>query len=460
MKNKYQPEKIKKQVLKGQNKKNIFKKCRKNNIKIFKVLILCCISAIVLVSIIMVGCNLLVKNAEHSVYVYSDVENYIDSLDKKDYVIVPGAAVTNEQIGVIGKERISVASDIYKAGYAEKIIVSAGSEEETDIMVLYLEKSDIPCEDILVDNYGTNTYATIARAKEKYSDKSFYFCTQEMYSDRAAYLIDKKDIDVQIVCVDTMYYQNTKKAEIREIFANVKAVFEPIIRLKKTKVSVKQQDYKKANRNKNITISNGILDEEADMPDDCFVEDINKDDGYDVKKAVDYARKYAFDNNTKYPLFEMNCTNFISQCLLEGGIKPQGEAKISEKDRYKISKSKNEWYSISDVVDTTGRIHYSTASNFINTEKFIKYFTDKRGYRLSVYNNDYEGKLKCYNEIASGDILIFYEGDNKISHLGIVTGKGDMNAYYCSNTNSKRDYSVFTMNDEIYYKMGILHMSE
>lgn len=425
-----------------------------------KRIILCLLLVIALLSAVIGICNFIVIKTEHRQYIYVDKDTDINNLVEKDFIIVPGAAVAGGQIGAIGTERINAAAKIYKLGVANKIIVSAGSMEETKIMAQYLENKEIPLDDIIVDNYGTNTYATIARAKEKYNNKTFYFCTQEMYSDRASYLMKKLGIDGQVVCVDTMYYQNTKKAKAREIFANVKAIFEPVLRMKKPKHSTKQQDYDKPQTTKKNQTINGILDEEADIPEDCFVEDINKDDEYDVKKAVAYARKYAYENNNKYPLFEMNCTNFVSQCLLEGGISPQGQGEISENNRYKISKSKNEWYSISETVKSTGRIHYSTSSNFINTEKFIRYFTKKRGYRLSVYDNDYEGKLECYNDIASGDILIFYEGDNKISHLGIVTGKGDMNAYYCSNTNAKRDYGVFTMSDEIYSKMGILHMSE
>lgn len=44
---------------------------------------------------------------------------------------------------------------------------------------------------------------------------------------------------------------------------------------------------------------------------------------YDRQKAVEYAKKYAFNYNDKYfnyTNFGGDCTNFISQCLLNGNL--------------------------------------------------------------------------------------------------------------------------------------------
>lgn len=420
-----------------------------------------CIILILLVLVLAIAgiCYFIVHGEEHQNYVYGDVEDDIANLEKREVVIVPGATVSDEAIGSIGKDRLNMAIKLYEQGSVKKIVVSGESTQEAYLMADYLEVRDIPNNDIYVDILGTNTYATISRVKEKYGKKSSYFCTQEMYSDRAAYLIKRLGLKSQIICVDTMYYKVSKKAVAREILAATKAVFEPTIRRNNPNVSIKDEDYRQPEALEHKENKNVVFEEDLEIPMDCVVEDINSDDGYDVKKAVEYARKYAFVANEKYPLFEMNCTNFVSQCLLEGGILSEGEGDISNENQYEVSKTDSGWYSVSGRSNKTSRMHYSTNYNFINTERFIEYFTKTRGYELSVYKNDYDGKFECYNEIASGDVLIFYGKKDKIEHLGIVTGKGDMNAYYCSNNNARRDCGVFTVNDDIYPKMGILHMS-
>ena len=43
---------------------------------------------------------------------------------------------------------------------------------------------------------------------------------------------------------------------------------------------------------------------------------------YDPNKAISYARKYCKSYNTAYDYYEgIDATNFVSQCLLEGGQK-------------------------------------------------------------------------------------------------------------------------------------------
>ena len=106
-----------------------------------------------------------------------------------------------------------------------------------------------------------------------------------------------------------------------------------------------------------------------------------------------------------------------------------------------------------------GLRHYSTSNTFINTDAFVRYFTEERGYEFTIYDNTYEGNLQCYKELAAGDVLVLYNEDGTVAHLGLISGIGDMNAYYCANTMERRDFGVFTINEETYSKIGIIHMS-
>ena len=100
------------------------------------------------------------------------------------------------------------------------------------------------------------------------------------------------------------------------------------------------------------------------------------------------------------------------------------------------------------------------SETFVKTDAFFEYFTEELGYRFTNYENSYEGNLKCYEEMAAGDVLVLYNEDGTVAHLGLVSGIGEKNAYYCGNTAERRDFSVFTINEQTYSQMGILHMSQ
>ena len=381
----------------------------------------------------------------------------VKSLAKKDAAIVPGTSGYEGSITSKGKDRLQAAIGLYEAGLVRQIIVS-GDEKEIKPMTRYLMKKGIPSESLSSDPHGVDTYDTIARVKEKFGDLSYYFCTQELYSSRAGYLMDRLGVDGAVVSVDTMYYSNAGKNAVREFFAATKAVFEPIVLFGKAKTSIEKENFIKVE--KPVENSHFVYQDEVETPEDCMVVDENPGDDYDVQKAVDYARAYAFERNPAYGQFEANCTNFVSQCLVAGGIAMKGKPEISEKNRWNISGKKTEWYSGAEQCDKDGLTHYSMSETFVKTDAFFEYFTEELGYTFTNYENSYEGNLKCYEEMAVGDVLVLYNEDGTVAHLGLVSGIGEKNAYYCGNTAERRDFSVFTMNEQTYSQIGILHMSQ
>ena len=425
----------------------------KSGKKIRKVLLVVLISLafIILVPILCYG---IVNLSQKGKMVYIE---QMKSLAGKDVAIVPGTSGYEGSITAKAEDRLKAAIQLYEAGLVRQIIVS-GDEKEIKPMTQYLMKKGIPSESLSSDAKGVDTYDTIARAKEKFGDLSYYFCTQELYSSRAGYLMDRLDVDGTVVCVDTMYYSNAGKNEVREFFATTKAVFEPVVLLGNAKTSVEKEDF--VTVEKPLENPHFVYKEEVETPEDCKVVDENPEDDYDVEKAVAYARTYAFESNPAYGQFELNCTNFVSQCLVAGGITMKGEAKISQKKRWNISDEETEWYSGSERCYKDGLIHYSMSDTFVKTDAFFDYFTKKQGYTYTRYENNYKGNLKCYQEIAVGDVLVLYNDDGTVAHLGLVSGIGEKNVYYCGNTEERKDFSVFTISEEIYSKMGILHMSK
>lgn len=381
----------------------------------------------------------------------------IDTLVARDIAIVPGSGNIIDAPSAQCKDRLDAAILLYNKGLVKQVFVS-GDAEETYTMVLYLQKHGIPISDLVRDDYGLDTRHTIERAAEKYGNASIYFCTQELHANRSSYLMAQTELDGQILCVDTMFYNNATKSEIREYLAASKATLETIFSMWTDTITIEEKGFSDIPVYKEN--SSHVHSEDIPTPSDYKILDINPEDDYNVEKSVAYARKYALERNSEYPCYEQNCTNFVSQCLAAGGIVMQGAEEASSRSRLNVSKDENEWFCTSAKFDDDIKTHFNTSFTFINTDAFIQYFTEVRGYEFSKYKNDYDGKLECYNNMASGDVLILYDTEGGVAHIGLVSGMGDMNAYFCANTNNQLDYCVFNISGSVYPKFGVLHMSK
>ena len=378
-------------------------------------------------------------------------------LTKKDAAIVPGTAVQDGYLSAKALERLKAALYLYENNLAEQIIVS-GTTEEAELMARWLLMHKVPAQDIAADGKGYDTHETIMRIAAWQRGKTYWLCSQELYADRARFLMKAADMDGEVLCADTMYYNEAGKQMVREFFAATKAVGEVILYRGEPKQEVGPEDFVMQWKAPEED-SHAITAEEMRMPEDCVVKDIAPEDGYDAKAAIAYAMDYALAHNPEYPLFENNCTNFVSQCLVAGGIPMQSSGKVSESKKYNLSRGKKKWYSKYVISEKTGRRHYATTQNFINTDAFLVYFTQQLGYGYSTYENTYDGQTECLKDMASGDVLILYDEKGDVAHIGLITGIGQWNAYYCSNTSDRRNISVFGVGSE-YPEIGILHMSD
>ena len=416
--------------------------------------VIVCLLAGVLVCGVAVLCYGTVKIIGGNKHAYIELP---EKLTKKDAAIVPGTAVQDEYLSAKALERLKAALYLYENNLAEQIIVS-GTEEETELMACWLLMHEVPAKCIAADSKGYDTHETVMRIAAWQKGKTYWLCSQELYADRARFLMKAADMDGEVLCADTMYYNGAGKQSVREFFAATKAVGEVIFYRGEPKQEVEPEDFAMQWEVPEED-PHAITPEEMEMPEDCIVRDIAPEDGYDVETAIAYAMDHALSYNPEYPLFENNCTNFVSQCLVAGGIQMHGDSKISKKRKYSISRGNEKWYSKYMISEKTGRRHYATTQNFINTDAFLVYFTEQLGYGYSTYDNTYDGQSECLKDMASGDVLILYDAEGKVAHIGLITGIGQWNAYYCSNTNNRRNISVFGVGSE-YPEIGILHMSE
>lgn len=167
-------------------------------------------------------CNGLVRRAGRENLIYYE---YASTLEKRDYVLVPGSAVLDGQVSFVLEKRLSRAVDLYEDGLVEWVVVS-GSWQEAIAMEQYLSRRGVPGSVIWRDNYGLSTRDTLARAGQAYPGKTFYFPTQEHYARRAAFIMEASGLSGQCINADLILYQWTLKGELREYLASVKAVAE------------------------------------------------------------------------------------------------------------------------------------------------------------------------------------------------------------------------------------------
>lgn len=117
---------------------------------------------------------------------------------------------------------------------------------------------------------------------------------------------------------------------------------------------------------------------------------------YDRRAAVQYAERWWDDYNPDFKKFDVDCTNYISQCLYAGGAPMRGAPNRSEG-----------WWFQND----NWSYSWSVAHSF-------------RWY-LSGSNSGLKGKeLEDPSELLPGDVICYdFEGDGKWNHTTIVVEK-------------------------------------
>ncbi|MED3643165.1 amidase domain-containing protein [Caldifermentibacillus hisashii] len=152
---------------------------------------------------------------------------------------------------------------------------------------------------------------------------------------------------------------------------------------------------------------------------------------YDRRKAVQYAERWWNDYNPQYHKFDVDCTNYISQCLHAGGAPMRGFS----------NRSSGWWYN-----GNSWSYSWSVAHS-------LRWYlgTSKVGLRAREVSDP--------GELQLGDIICYdFEGDGRFNHTTIVTAKDayGMPLVNAHTTNSRMRYwsyedsSAYT--DNIQYK--------
>ncbi|GGG47447.1 SanA/YdcF family protein [Epilithonimonas arachidiradicis] len=192
-------------------------KLLKNLLKIFLLLI-------VAGFLFIVFANYSIKKDSESFISYS-----VSDLPKVKTAVVLGTnkSLSNGNPNLYFKYRIGAATELYKSGKIESIIVSGDNSvkgyNEPEQMKLDLIANGIPADKIYEDFAGFRTLDSVVRAKEIFGQNKVIFISQKFHNERAAFLAQKFGIEAFGYNAKDVNKYAGLKTNLREYFAKAKA---------------------------------------------------------------------------------------------------------------------------------------------------------------------------------------------------------------------------------------------
>ena len=155
--------------------------------------------------------------------------------EKADCILILGAGVWGDSPSPMLRERLETGAALYRAGAAEKILVTGdnGSVDYNEVQVMedYLaEELGVPRKDIVRDHAGFSTYESMYRAKEIFCVESAVVVTQKYHLFRAVYIAQRLGIRACGADAEKTAYSGKEGREIRECLARIKDFYYCILK--------------------------------------------------------------------------------------------------------------------------------------------------------------------------------------------------------------------------------------
>ncbi len=166
-------------------------------------------------------------------YIFTEIEMVPSAYT----AIIPGALVMKSgNLSHITYDRSVSAIELYKTGKIKKILVSgdhgAKSYDEVNTIRKFLLKNGVSEKDIFMDHAGFDTYSTMVRADKIFRVKDTVIVTQKYHLYRAVFIARMKGLDAYGYAADRRKYVYIRNYKLREIPANIKAVYEVLFNVK------------------------------------------------------------------------------------------------------------------------------------------------------------------------------------------------------------------------------------
>lgn len=157
--------------------------------------------------------------------------------EKLDCILVLGALVRSDGTpSHMLRKRLEKSLELYKQKVAPKILVSGDNSSvhynETHVMWKWLEKHEVPKEDIFEDHAGFSTYESMYRASAIFKAHSIVVVTQRYHLARSIYIGRELGLDVWGIASGGNNYSQQFKRDVREWIARTKDFVQVVIKPK------------------------------------------------------------------------------------------------------------------------------------------------------------------------------------------------------------------------------------
>ncbi len=143
-------------------------------------------------------------------------------------IVLGAGLLISGGLSPIFKDRIDIAISLYKEGKVKRILVTGDDGTPTHNEVNpardYLLTQGIPDKNIFLDHAGFDTYSSMYRAREIFLVDSAIIVTQSFHLPRSIFIAQRLGIKAYGIPADQHAY--SFKNNIREVFADVRAVFD------------------------------------------------------------------------------------------------------------------------------------------------------------------------------------------------------------------------------------------
>ena len=191
-----------------------------------KRLVIIAVSCLLFILFMMIGINVYVGMSSKD-YIADDIKDVKKGVSA---IIVPGAGLESDGTpGVVLKDRLDTAIELFKAGVATRILVSGdhGDDYHNEALAMkdYVIEKGLPADAVFMDHAGFTTYETMYRARDIFGVTSCVIVTQEYHMYRSIYIARGLGLDAYGMPSDIHIDLKYLPLEAREFLARIKAFF-------------------------------------------------------------------------------------------------------------------------------------------------------------------------------------------------------------------------------------------
>ena len=165
-----------------------------------KVASLILLSLFVLTMSVIILCDVLVTNNAKG-----KIHDNIEDVEATDYGLLLGTTpitrIGNRE-NLFFRYRIEATVNLYRNGKIKKVLVSGAEKslngiDETQSMKQALVAQGVPPDAIILDGQGYRTLESVVRMNKVYGIKSCVIISQQFHNERALYLSEHLDLDIE-----------------------------------------------------------------------------------------------------------------------------------------------------------------------------------------------------------------------------------------------------------------------